>query len=161
MGLTLVLIRKITAAGYKVIFRGLTCRIYDSKNKIIGQISAKNELYHVDYETVINTAMIGETLEVLTVEELHRHMGHIAPETAKKMVSNGVIKGIEVDSATTIQHCNSCEYAKATRKPIKKFCETPRAAKFRDEIHLDVWGPSPMQTPGHKEYYVSFTDDHT
>ena len=30
-----------------------------------------------------------------------------------------------------------------------------------DKIHSYVWGPSPMQTPGHKEYYVSFTDDHT
>ena len=63
-------------------------------------------------------------------------MGHIAPEIAKQMVSNGVIKGVEVDSATMIQHCNSCEYAKATRKPIKKFCETPRAAKFGDEISV-------------------------
>ena len=70
MGLTLVSIGKITAAGYKVIFRGLTCRIFDSK-------------------------------------------------------------------------------------------DTPRAAKFGDEIHSDVWGPSPVQTPGHKDYYVSFTDDHT
>ena len=37
----------------------------------------------------------------------------------------------------------------------------PRASKFGDEIHSDVWGPSPIQTPGHKEYYVSFTNDHT
>ena len=38
MGLTLVSVGKITAAGYKVIFRGTTCRIYDCKDKIIGQI---------------------------------------------------------------------------------------------------------------------------
>ena len=37
----------------------------------------------------------------------------------------------------------------------------PRASKFGDKIHLDIWGPSPIQTPGHKEYYVSFTNDHT
>ena len=40
MGLTLMSIGKITATGYKVIFRGLTCRIYDPKDKIIGQIVA-------------------------------------------------------------------------------------------------------------------------
>ena len=38
MGLTLISIGKITAAGYKVIFRGLTCRIYDSKDKVIGKL---------------------------------------------------------------------------------------------------------------------------
>ena len=60
-----------------------------------------------------------------------------------------------------IQTCASCEYGKATCKLIKKFHETPRASKFSDEIHSDIWGLSPIQTPGHKEYYVSFTDDHT
>ena len=161
MGLTLVSIGKITAAGYKVIFRGQTCKIYNSKDRVIRQINARNGLYRVDHEVVINTAMTGEAREVLTVEELHRRMGHIAPESAKQMVSSGAVEGIEVDSATSIQRCDSCEYAKATRKPIKKARETLRAAKFGDEIHSDVWGPSPVQTPGRKEYYVSFTDDHT
>jgi hypothetical protein len=83
------------------------------------------------------------------------------PETAKQMVSSGTIKGIEIDSASAIQHCNSCEYAKATCKPIKRECQTSRATKFSDEIHSNVWGPSPIQTPGHKNYYMSFTDDNT
>ena len=76
MGLTLVSIGKITAAGYKVIFRGPTCRIYNCKDKIIGQINARNGLYHVDHEIVVNAAMSGQACKVLTIEELHRHMGH-------------------------------------------------------------------------------------
>ena len=82
MGLTLMSIRKITATGYKVIFRGLTCRIYD-KDKIIGQIVAQNRLYQVNHEVSMNVAMAEETRKVLTVKELHRRMGHIAPETVK------------------------------------------------------------------------------
>ena len=70
-------------------------------------------------------------------------MGHIAPETAKQMVSNGVVEGIEVDLTTMAQACDSCEYAKATQKPIKKVREAPQAANFGDEIHSDVWGPLP------------------
>ena len=161
MGLTLVSIGKIAAAGYKVIFKGLACRIYDTKDKVVGQINARNGLYRIDHLATINLAMSGEAREVVTVEELHRRMGHIAPEAAKQMVSSGAVEGIEVDLATTVQHCDSCEYAKATRKPIKKTREAPRAVHFGDEIHSDVWGPSPIQTPGRKEYYVSFTDDHT
>ena len=88
-------------------------------------------------------------------------MGHIAPETARQMVSKGAMKGIEIDSASEIQHCNSCKYVKATWKPIKKEHQSPRAKKFGNEIHSDIWEPSPIQTPGHKNYYVSFTDDHT
>ena len=106
----------------------------------------------------MNVAMAGEAL---TLEELHRQMGHVAPETIKRMVSNEIVEGMEADLTMPIQPCASCEYGKATRKPIKKICETPRATKFGDKMHSGVWGPSPVQTPGHKEYYVSFTDDHT
>ena len=45
IGLTLILIGKITAAGYKVIFRGSTCKIFDQKDKVIGLIMVKNGLY--------------------------------------------------------------------------------------------------------------------
>ena len=161
MGLTLVSIRKITNAGHKVISRNTTCKIYDKKDKVIGQINARNGLYHVDHKVTVNITMAGEDWEVLTIEELHRHMGHIAPETARQMVSKGAIKGIEIDSASEIQHCDSCKYAKATQKPIQKECQSPRVEKSGDEIYSDVWGPSPIQTPGHKSYYVSFTGDHT
>ena len=85
MGLTLVSIGKVTAAGYKVIFRGSTCRLYDSKDKVIGQINGKNGLYRVDHEITINTVMTGEAPEMVTIEELHRRMGHIA----LKLSNNG------------------------------------------------------------------------
>ena len=62
----------------------------------------------------MNIAMAGEDREVLTIEELHCWMGHIASEAAKQMISSGAIEGIDVDLASKIQQCNSCEYAKAT-----------------------------------------------
>ena len=161
MGLTLVSIGKITAAGYKVIFRGPTCKIFDPRDKVIGNIIVKNGLYRVDHDISVNVAVAGEAREVLTVEELHRRMGHIAPEAAKRMVSSGAVEGVEIDHTSLIQTCESCEFAKMTRKPIKKTRDDPRASKFGDRIHSDLWGPSPVQTPGHKEYYVSFTDDCT
>ena len=71
MGLTLVSIGKITATGYKFIFRGMSCRIYDPKDKIIGQINAKNGLYCVDHGVIVNMAMTGEAPEVVSIEEIH------------------------------------------------------------------------------------------
>ena len=57
MGLMLVSIRKITNAGHKVIFRNTTCKIYDKKDKVIGQITTRNGLYHVDHEVAVNVTM--------------------------------------------------------------------------------------------------------
>ena len=57
--------------------------------------------------------------------------------------------------------CDSCEYAKTTRKAIRKERMAPQADAFGAEILSDVWGPSPTQSLGGRKYYITFTDDHT
>ena len=108
MGLMLVSIGKITGAGYKVMFKGSICRIYDTRDKVIGQIMARNRFYQVDHDVLINTTMEGDAQEVLMIKELHCCLGHITPGAAKKMVSSGTIEGIEVDLTLTLQTCDSC-----------------------------------------------------
>src|SRR5262249_29246119 len=71
------------------------------------------------------------------------------------------VEGIILDDSNGINLCASCQYAKMTRKSIQKTRITPRASKFGEEIHSDLWGPSPVQTPGKRSYYVSFMDDFT
>jgi hypothetical protein len=105
--------------------------------------------------------MVASTKEMVTVEDLHWRMGRISPEAARQLLKDGAIDGIEVDESSNLKSCDSCEYAKTTRKAICKVREAPCAAKFTDEVHSDLWGPSPIQSPRGKEYYVSFTDDHT
>ena len=34
-----------------------------------------------------------------------------------------------------------------------------QAQTFREEVHMDVWGPSPSLSLGRCKYYVTFTDD--
>ena len=65
-------------------------------------------------------------------------MGYITPKIAKQMASSEAIKGIEIDLTSEIQQCNSCKYAKATQKTIKKNHQTPRAAKFGNKIYSNV-----------------------
>ncbi|KAK0212041.1 hypothetical protein IW262DRAFT_1280247, partial [Armillaria fumosa] len=36
-----------------------------------------------------------------------------------------------------------------------------RVKNFRDEVHSDLWRPSPVKTQQHKEYYISYTNDHS
>ena len=87
-------------------------------------------------------------------------MGHIAPEAVQKLVKEGWVNGVDLEEGGDFGSCESCEYAKTTKKPIKKERSAPRAAKFGDEIHLDVWGPSPLKSIFHHKYYASFIDNH-
>src|ERR1700676_1927920 len=65
--------------------------------------------------------------DTITIEELHRLMGHISPQVARSMVTRGMVEGIKLDESSEIKSCDSCEYAKAHRKPIAKVREAKRA----------------------------------
>jgi hypothetical protein len=75
------------------------------------------------------------------------------------MVEENLIDGIKLNKLSVIQSCDSCEYAKAHRKPIQKEWEEPQVTDIGEEVHSDLWGPSPVQTINGREYYVSYTDD--
>ena len=70
------------------------------------------------------------------------------------------IKGIKLHGTEETRICKSCEYAKMTQKLIKSICERPRAKKFGELVHSDLWGLVPVKTRTKKVYYVSFTDDY-
>jgi len=101
-------------------------------------------------------------LKVLTMWDLHQRMAHIAPSAIHEMLTKGMIEGVKLDPKNeTMGQCESCKYAKATHKPIGKEHKPKWCENLGDEVHSDLWGPSQVQTPGGKTYYVSFTDDHT
>ena len=78
------------------------------------------------------------------------------------MLKDSTITGLTLDKAhPNMGACDSCEYAKTTHKLIRKECNPSRHKNLGDKVHTDLWGPSPVQMPGHSQYYVSFTDNHT
>ena len=163
MGVTLVSIGKIDKAGYAALFYKSQLWIFSSmkEKKELARIQIKNGLYRVEHkrDAVIAAAVAPV---VVSIEKLHRLMGHIAPEAAKALVEKGLVEGFKLDESRKMPStCSSCEYGKAHRKAIKKERETPRAGKIGDEIHSDVWGLSPVKTIGGREYYSLYTDDHS
>ncbi|KAJ8594481.1 hypothetical protein M405DRAFT_700511, partial [Rhizopogon salebrosus TDB-379] len=98
--------------------------------------------------------------KILTMEEMHQHMAHLTPSTIQEMLDKGMIEGVKLDpNYTSMGQCKSCKYAKATRKPIGKERNPKQCENLGDEVHTDLWGPSLVQTPGGKSYYMLFTGD--
>ena len=58
--------------------------------------------------------------EVLSINELHRHLGHVSHDRVKLLVGKGLVEGVELmpDEEATI--CESCESAKGVRKSVVK-----------------------------------------
>jgi hypothetical protein len=164
MGVTLVSISKIAKAGSTVVFAEDFCRIYAKDKGVIGEIKVEGGLYRV-YSPYSPAHMVGgysaDEKETMTVDELHRRLGHVSYERAKLLVKKGLIEGIELAAGGEVTVCESCESAKGERRLITKVREGERGAAVGDEVHSDLWGPAPVESVNHKRYYVSFTDDHS
>ena len=157
---SLISVAKIATAGYRVLFKGPWCGIYNADNEVIGQLAARNGLYHVEHDITVMSGNI-EPKEVVTLKELHHWMGHVTPMAMKHMLDDGAIDRVELDGSSTLSSCKSCKYARMTQRPIKHTWVEPRVSAFGKEIHSNMWGKSPVMMPGHKEYYVSFKDDYS
>jgi hypothetical protein len=162
LGPTLISIGRIAQAGCAVQFRHQECRIFNSKHQQIGTIPLVHGLYAVQVPNPPPQANIASDTPILaTPEELHRLMGHLPMEAAKKLVKNELVEGIELDETgpTLEDNCKSCLHGRMTRKPISKATERAATGNIGDEVHTDVWGPATIETPQHKNYYVSYTDE--
>jgi len=80
-------------------------------------------------------------VELLSVMELHHHLGHISIASTCKLIEIGAIKGIKLDPDMPESDCEACIFAHATYIPVPKPHISVPALSFGDEIHTDMWGP--------------------
>jgi hypothetical protein len=160
VGYTLVSVGCLDDNGFSMTFAGGKCTMSGPDGACVGMVPKNgNGLYKVAHEPeVVNAA-----IEVLTLDQFHRRMGHVSQEVARKLIEKGFVTGVRLETTPTGDpfFCESCVYAKATRKPVAKAREGERATEFGGEIHSDLWGPAPVATKAGKRYYITFTDDKT
>ena len=156
MGLTVVSIGRIVKAGCSVQFEDGSCKI-KCNGSTIGSIPAStNGLYKVEHSLVAASAP-----EFIDILMLHHCLGHISVDAIRSLLRTNAVTGLHLLDDFPPFTCDSCEYAKMTRKAICKECEAAQADSFGAEVHTDIWGPSPLESLGGRRYYITFTDDHT
>ena len=119
VGYTLVSIGQLDKCGYSATFANRKCIIRDSDGDAVGEIlKSVKGLYKVVHDESNSSSA---ATEKLTMMELHRCMGHILPGIAKKVIENGLVTGVRLDdSSGNTVFCESCVYAKSTRKPVAR-----------------------------------------
>ena len=159
LALTIVSVGRILDAGYSVEFdtNTKTCYLRKADGTVIGNIpKGVNGLFKLDH------AMAAVTEDKpIEIQSLHRKLGHISFDAIRALFRANSIAGVRLVDHSLSSLCDSCEHAKMTRKPIRKEREAAPAQAFGEEIHTDVWGPSPNESLGKRKYYVTFTDDYT
>ncbi|KAJ7210356.1 hypothetical protein GGX14DRAFT_310538, partial [Mycena pura] len=78
---------------------------------------------------------------VATPDELHRLLGHLPEEAARKLVRNGIVDSLELDETvptSSEKECESCLHGRMTRRAISKSSEREANGAVGDEVHTDV-----------------------
>ena len=105
---TLIAIGHIDQAGYSSTFQGKACTIHDSQGQVISQIPLQNGLYKIERNGKIEDhAFMTNGTNPLTIMDLHHHMGHIAPDTAKRLVIEGLITGVKLNGESKLEPCHA------------------------------------------------------
>ncbi|PPR01457.1 hypothetical protein CVT24_001860 [Panaeolus cyanescens] len=151
VGYNLISIGQLDEMGYTCTFRKGRCIIESPEGERVGEILRNTRgVYRV--EEVMSTEdeeeWVGAVEDEVTLEQFHRRMGHIAPDTARKLISKGLVTGVKLagSNSTTPFFCEACVFAKSTAVPIPKVREGERAKEFGGEVHSDLWGPAPVET---------------
>ena len=83
----------------------------------------------------------------------HSRLGYASISRVKQLVSKGLLGSVSNKSFD----CMPCQSGKQTALPFNN--SVSHTLSSFDLIHSDVWGPSPISTPGGSRYFVIFVDD--
>jgi hypothetical protein len=162
---TLISVGTIDRKGFSVNMEDGICTIRTPKpeRRTIGQIPLVNGLYRVSIAT---NGSPGSDLALavsgkMSINELHRKMGHINHDDLRRMVKEGSITGMDLDTDSKPEFCPGCIEGKAPRRPFPKLSASDRAKRYGDKVVSDLWGPTETASLKGKKYYILFQDEYT
>lgn len=88
----------------------------------------------------------------------HQRLGHRGPDAIRRLVSENLVSGIQINECDKRIVCDCCVKGKMIRKSFPKVSES-RAGSVLELIHTDLCGPMPTVTPNGNRYIVTFIDD--
>ena len=168
LAFTLISVTRMTHARFKVLMEDTSCTIYNPSYQPIAQIPETRGLYRISgspssspFSVAISESAC-QTSKLVSIDELHRRMGHINHDDLLKMVHKGMVEGIDLNPASKPTFCEVCIQAKAARKSFPKRSEDNASYKaYGDKVTADLWGPAEVESLGKKKYFLPCQDKYT
>ena len=114
MAFTLISVACFDKAGCSLTIEDGECKIHSPQPHctILGSIPQINNLYRLDSSAIQGPEPLKHYANVasgpISIDKLHRCMGHVNFQTLGEMVRKGAVKGVELDSSPTPSFCEPC-----------------------------------------------------
>ena len=152
----------IIAYGHKenglFIFDGTTCL---SKKYANITILSDLELVNDNVEEKMDEPPQKKSTGSLTM--WHKHLGHVALATVKKLFKKQMVKGMEIDKhddKNETHQCSTCIKGKITWQPIPKVSDI-KNPHILHCVYSDLYGPMQKITQDSYRYFITFIDGHS
>ena len=155
-------VRATVMKGNTVKFENGSCLIYDRNGILLGTGSLVDKLYYLKCKSVTQESIAIATGSKVEnkVDLWHQRLGHLNEVQLKEMVSQDLVKGVNIPKSTRISFCEKCVEGKMSKKPFKSVGEIRSVRKLQC-VHSDVCGPMPTHSIGGNRYFVTFIDDYS
>ncbi|GBM21371.1 Retrovirus-related Pol polyprotein from transposon TNT 1-94 [Araneus ventricosus] len=148
---------RMDIAGLKIIWSNNVMRICHSNNEYFFSAFRRDMFYIVSGYPLLDSVMYTS----VDLNLIHKRLCHVNIPLIKDMCKNKSVKGLEkVNIKIDNESCIACNVGKATRTSLKKNYAYKRVTKsVLDKVHMDLWGPAPVNSLGGSKYFLSIIDD--
>jgi len=158
----LLSVAKIAAAGNKVQFDGIDCRIYNLRGQKLLQARARNGVYMVDSSAIECRLASDDTVGADGMKndamDWHRKFGHLNIGDMTRLKSS--VDGLEFDGkGEEVRECITCMMGKQPRAPFNSSITKIKSTTILELVHTDLCGPMEVTSSGGARYLLTFTDD--
>lgn len=156
----LISVSKLTSKGLNITFDGETAIVRDTKGTIVIIAHKREGLYVV--ETIQRGAEISAHLmqtkrKPVPFDTWHRRLAHAGEASIKEMLRLNLVDGLDVDGRCELGGmCEDCIYGKHTAHPHSEKGKVE--TEVLERIHVDIWGPAPVQSVGGSRYLMVVVD---
>jgi len=138
--LTLISVAVLDRAGCELRIKDGCCVILNPKSHVIGRIPLTRGLYRAydpNSTPPPKTRLLANSAsKLMTINELHRIMGHINHDDLRMMVRKGLVTGVELDDSKPA-FCKICVEAKASRLPFPKQSPSEPLKAYGEKVVTD------------------------
>jgi hypothetical protein len=163
MAFTLVSVACLDKAGCSLTIEDGKCRIHSPRpyRTVLGSVPRVNNLYRLDSSVIQAPEPPKHYANVasgpISIDKLHRRMGHVNLQTLGEMVHKGAIEGVDLDSSPVPTFCEACVRGKSHHKVFPKISNTTYS-RYGEKVVTDLWGPAQVQSLGGHTYAHMFED---
>ena len=152
-------VKTVNRLGFSALFRPYGVLIENPNQSIIAESEEGGNLYDLRIVCEPVMASTAHLQDGITLDILHKRLGHPNLSTLQQMIRKGLVKGINVQDvgSNTSLVCNACIKAKMTSAPFNTGHKC--AVRRLQCVHSDLCGEFEHPTLGGNCYFATLIDD--